>query len=151
MMGLDFGSQLPVFGAFEKPPQLMKIASHEVVGHLDTSRTNRLWMSSFSVRFTQIFWLCFPTFHHKEGTTGIFLNAEPFSIILHFLAKGRESGKAFGLQSFANLFMGKCSKKNTLLLHLFPMSSYERSATFQTSNFLPLFFVLCDFDSFLYI
>ncbi len=37
MMGLDFGRQLPVFGAFEKPPQLMQIASHEVVVHLDTS------------------------------------------------------------------------------------------------------------------
>ncbi len=37
MMGLDFGRQLPVFGAFEKPPELMQIASHEVVGHLDTS------------------------------------------------------------------------------------------------------------------
>ncbi len=35
MMGLDFGRPLPVFGAFEKPPQLMRIASHEVVGHLD--------------------------------------------------------------------------------------------------------------------
>ncbi len=37
MMGLDFGCQLPVFEAFEKPPQLMQIASHEVVGHLDTT------------------------------------------------------------------------------------------------------------------
>ncbi len=37
MMGLVFGCQLPVLGAFEKPPQLMQIASLEMVGHIDTS------------------------------------------------------------------------------------------------------------------
>ncbi len=47
MMGLDFGRQLPVFGAFEKPPQLMQIASHEVVGHLDTNH-GIVWVSIYS-------------------------------------------------------------------------------------------------------
>ncbi len=35
--GFGLRAQLPVFGAYEKPPQLMQIASHEVVGHFDTS------------------------------------------------------------------------------------------------------------------
>ncbi len=39
MIGLDFKRQLPVYGAFEKPPELMQIASHEVVGLLDTRDT----------------------------------------------------------------------------------------------------------------